>query len=82
MIDNEVDAAYEKVKRELSEFKDRMEFSRIERASSEYESLPYNCSFCGKDNNEVKTLIEGPSVYICNVCVRVCQSILDARGDK
>ena len=35
------------------------------------------CSFCGKGNSEVKKLIAGPGVYICNECVDVCSSILE-----
>ena len=35
------------------------------------------CSFCGKSHSEVKKLIAGPGVYICNECVDVCASILD-----
>ena len=34
------------------------------------------CSFCGKSHSEVKKLIAGPGVYICNECVDVCGSIL------
>jgi ClpX C4-type zinc finger len=34
------------------------------------------CSFCGKDAKSVKTLIRGPSVFICNECVSVCQKVL------
>ncbi|MFC0178813.1 ATP-dependent protease ATP-binding subunit ClpX [Thorsellia kenyensis] len=34
------------------------------------------CSFCGKSKNEVKKLIAGPSVYICNECVELCTDIL------
>ena len=34
------------------------------------------CSFCGKSKDEVKKLIAGPSVYICNECVDLCQDIL------
>ncbi len=34
------------------------------------------CSFCGKDANSVNKLITGPSVYICNECVEMCNSIL------
>jgi ATP-dependent Clp protease ATP-binding subunit ClpX len=34
------------------------------------------CSFCGKSHSEVKKLIAGPGVYICNECVDVCSSIL------
>lgn len=35
------------------------------------------CSFCGKGQREVKKLIAGPTVYICNECVKLCQDILD-----
>lgn len=35
------------------------------------------CSFCGKSHSEVKKLIAGPGVYICNECVDVCASILE-----
>ncbi|MFM2298108.1 MAG: ATP-dependent Clp protease ATP-binding subunit ClpX, partial [Verrucomicrobiota bacterium] len=35
------------------------------------------CSFCGKGHSEVKKLIAGPGVYICNECVDLCVSILD-----
>ncbi len=34
------------------------------------------CSFCGKSHSEVKKLIAGPGVYICNECVDVCSNIL------
>lgn len=34
------------------------------------------CSFCGKSKNEVRKLIAGPSVYICNECVELCMDIL------
>lgn len=35
------------------------------------------CSFCGKTQNEVKKLIAGPDVYICDSCVNVCKTIID-----
>jgi len=35
------------------------------------------CSFCGKNQKEVKKLIAGPSVYICNECVGLCEEIID-----
>ena len=35
------------------------------------------CSFCGKSHSEVKKLIAGPGVYICNECIEVCSSILE-----
>jgi len=36
-----------------------------------------NCSFCGKVQDEVKKLIAGPSVYICNECVDLCNEIIE-----
>ena len=36
----------------------------------------YRCSFCGKSQTEVKTLIAGPGVFICYECVQLCQSII------
>ena len=35
------------------------------------------CSFCGKSQNEVKKLIAGPSVYICNECIDICLEIIN-----
>src|SRR6516162_7051801 len=35
------------------------------------------CSFCGKSHAEVRKLIAGPGVYICDSCINVCKSILD-----
>src|SRR3990172_5874257 len=35
------------------------------------------CSFCGKKRTEVKKLIAGPTVYICNECVDLCKDIID-----
>src|SRR5258708_37080544 len=35
------------------------------------------CSFCGKSHAEVKKLIAGPGVYICDNCVILCKSVLD-----
>ncbi|MEK7683420.1 MAG: ATP-dependent Clp protease ATP-binding subunit ClpX, partial [Nitrospirota bacterium] len=34
------------------------------------------CSFCGKGQDEVKKLIAGPAVYICNECVELCNEIM------
>lgn len=36
----------------------------------------FHCSFCGKSQQEVRKLIAGPSVYICNECVHLCDDIL------
>ncbi|WP_261805787.1 ATP-dependent Clp protease ATP-binding subunit ClpX [Lapidilactobacillus luobeiensis] len=35
------------------------------------------CSFCGKTQDQVKKIIAGPGVYICNECVDLCKDILD-----
>jgi len=35
------------------------------------------CSFCGKTQNEVKKLIAGPGVFICDSCILLCKTILD-----
>lgn len=35
-----------------------------------------NCNFCGKSSKEVKKLIAGPGVYICNECVELCTDII------
>lgn len=43
--------------------------------SSGSEKLLY-CSFCGKSQHEVKKLIAGPSVYICDECIGLCNDII------
>lgn len=43
---------------------------------SETKKGAYSCSFCGKLHSEVKKLIAGPEVYICNECVELCGGIL------
>ena len=35
------------------------------------------CSFCGKTQDQVKKLIAGPDVFICDECVELCNEILD-----
>lgn len=35
------------------------------------------CSFCGKSQTEVKKLIAGPSVYVCNECIDICNEIIN-----
>jgi hypothetical protein len=36
----------------------------------------YRCSFCGKSQEEVKTFVSGPGVFICDECVQLCQTIV------
>lgn len=38
---------------------------------------PIKCSFCGRGQDEVAKLVSGPSVYICNECIRLCNDILE-----
>ena len=46
-------------------------------ARSDENNKALRCSFCGKHQDEVRRLIAGPGVYICNECVDLCMSILD-----
>jgi ATP-dependent Clp protease ATP-binding subunit ClpX len=40
------------------------------------------CSFCGKSQEEVKKLIAGPSVYICDECIELCNDIIAEEYDR
>jgi len=47
-------------------------------ASNEKEGV-YRCSFCSKDQDQIKRLVAGPDgVYICDECVNLCKQIIDA----
>jgi len=48
------------------------------------ETEALRCSFCNKDQNDVRKLIAGPTVFICDECVEVCNDIIadDNRFDK
>ena len=35
------------------------------------------CSFCGKTQEEVKKIIAGPTVYICDECIDLCNEIME-----
>lgn len=37
----------------------------------------FRCSFCAKSQDQVKKLIAGPEVYICDECVDLCNEIMD-----
>ncbi len=39
-------------------------------------NINLSCSFCGKNQREVKKLIAGPTVYICDECIRLCNDII------
>lgn len=38
---------------------------------------PVNCSFCGKSQDQVKKIVAGPGVFICNECIELCKEIID-----
>jgi ATP-dependent Clp protease ATP-binding subunit ClpX len=40
------------------------------------------CSFCGKNQKEVKKLIAGPAVYICDECIQLCSEIIEEENEK
>ncbi len=40
------------------------------------------CSFCGKNQKEVKKLIAGPAVYICDECIQLCSEIIEEDTEK
>lgn len=42
-----------------------------------------SCSFCGKTQDQVKKIVAGPGVYICNECIDLCKEIIDEElGDE
>ncbi len=42
----------------------------------------FHCSFCGKSQHEVRKLIAGPSVYVCDECVALCNDIINEDGGE
>ncbi len=40
------------------------------------------CSFCGKNQKEVKKLIAGPAVYICDECIQLCSEIIEEESEQ
>ncbi len=45
--------------------------------SSKGPKVPYRCSFCGKSQEQVRKLIAGQGVYICDECINLCQEIIE-----
>jgi ATP-dependent Clp protease ATP-binding subunit ClpX len=45
--------------------------------SSKGTKVPYRCSFCGKSQEQVRKLIAGQGVYICDECINLCQEIIE-----
>src|ERR1700734_3615578 len=50
-----------------------------EKKGSSSEKVLY-CSFCGKSQHEVRKLIAGPSVFICDECIELCNDIIREEG--
>ncbi|MBZ2175848.1 ATP-dependent Clp protease ATP-binding subunit ClpX [Schnuerera sp. xch1] len=44
---------------------------------SKYDDKQLRCSFCGKPQDQVRRLIAGPNVFICDECIELCQEIID-----
>jgi hypothetical protein len=54
-------------------------------SSSKVDSAPPDtlyCSFCGKSQHEVRKLIAGPTVFICDECVSLCDDIIDREDEQ
>lgn len=43
---------------------------------------PKSCSFCGKTEKQVDVLVQGPAVYICDECVKLCSEIVEQQRRK
>ena len=53
-----------------------------EETTTPIEELVVGCSFCGKSQKQVKKLVAGPGVYICDECVGLCNTILEVEGGE
>ncbi|MGA1599647.1 MAG: ATP-dependent Clp protease ATP-binding subunit ClpX [bacterium] len=49
---------------------------------SQSKESPLRCSFCGKTQDEVKKIIAGPTVYICDECIDLCNDIMAEEWQK
>src|SRR3712207_7755511 len=52
-------------------------FSRMRDPSDQLQ-----CSFCGKSQRQVRKLIAGPGVYICDECIELCNEIIDRKSTR
>ena len=48
----------------------------VDRRRTDSSCANLSCSFCGKSQKEVKKLIAGPTVYICDECIALCNDII------
>ncbi|MTI46613.1 ATP-dependent Clp protease ATP-binding subunit ClpX [Sporosalibacterium faouarense] len=49
---------------------------------SRFDDSQLKCSFCGKSQEQVKRLIAGPNVYICDECIELCQEIIEEEFEE
>jgi ATP-dependent Clp protease ATP-binding subunit ClpX len=56
--------------------------AEVERRRDDHGSGNLSCSFCGKSQKEVKKLIAGPTVYICDECIGLCNDIIAEEVEK
>ncbi len=54
----------------------------MDRRRDEHSNGNLSCSFCGKSQKEVKKLIAGPTVYICDECIGLCNDIIAEEVEK
>jgi ATP-dependent Clp protease ATP-binding subunit ClpX len=54
----------------------------VERRRDDHSNGNLSCSFCGKSQKEVKKLIAGPTVYICDECIGLCNDIIAEEVEK
>jgi ATP-dependent Clp protease ATP-binding subunit ClpX len=54
----------------------------VERRRGDHSNGNLSCSFCGKSQKEVKKLIAGPTVYICDECIGLCNDIIAEEVEK
>jgi hypothetical protein len=65
--------AYVVLKRAGVRYRRKVRMSKV--AGSDSKNTLY-CSFCGKSQQEVRKLIAGPTVFICDECVELCKDII------
>ncbi len=54
----------------------------MDRRRDDHQNGNLSCSFCGKSQKEVKKLIAGPTVYICDECIGLCNDIIAEEVEK
>jgi ATP-dependent Clp protease ATP-binding subunit ClpX len=54
----------------------------VDRRRDDHSNGNLSCSFCGKSQKEVKKLIAGPTVYICDECIGLCNDIIAEEVEK